>query len=445
MDPSLLALAALIIGLAGGFAGGWLIANRPVAEWRQRYDARDGEARDLEAKLLATATELGDARVELAKLRANADNFDKQLEQMRLAREELVAQFKATGGEVLSRAQDQFLAAAAERFGHAEKANEARIKALLEPVGAKLTSYEEQVRQLEAQRVDAFGNLTGLIQAMREGQDAVRAEAARLGNSLKAAPKASGRWGELHVKNVLDKCGLSERYDYVAEHSVSSDDGRLRPDFIVDVPGNKKIVIDSKNIWKDYDHALSADTDAEKEKALSAHVVAIKNHIRLLSAKSYHAHVDGASDYVVLFIPGEHLLYAALERDNELWNFSFSHNVLLATPTNLVAICKTVATVWQQEGLTQEAREIGRIGANLYDSLAKTQHDIVRMGSALEDAVNRYNDFTTTYDGNVLSRARMLREKHISIGKRTVSDDTKHLDALPKPPQKAGQLPDPNS
>jgi DNA recombination protein RmuC len=369
----------------------------------------------------------------LAALREKTANFEEQKRLLHESREALLKEFQNAGAKVLGEAQKSFLERAGERFDHAEKANEARIKALLEPVGSKLTSYEEQVRQLEAQRVDAFGNLTGLMQAMREGQDAVRAEAARLGNSLKAAPKASGRWGELHVKNVLDKCGLAERYDYVAEQSVSSQDGRLRPDFVVDVPGNKKIIIDAKNIWKDYDRAVSSDVSSEKDKALVDHVNAIKSHIKLLSAKGYYGHIEGAADYVVLFIPGEHLLYAALEKDDGLWNFSFSHNVLLATPTNLVAICKTVATVWQQEGLTRDAQEIGRLGAGLYDSLAKTQEDIAKMGTALEAAVSRYNDFTTTYDSSVLSRARMLKDKHIAIKKRVISDDTKFVEKLPKP------------
>src|SRR3546814_8463798 len=143
---------------------------------------------------------------------------------MREAREEMLAQFKAVGGEVLSRSQDEFLKRAEERFKQSEEAGEQKIKALLNPVGERLKKYEEQVETLEKQRVDAFGQLTGLIQSMREGQEQVRREAQRLGNSLTNAPKARGRWGERALQNVLEQCGLSEHTDFHLEQSMETED-----------------------------------------------------------------------------------------------------------------------------------------------------------------------------------------------------------------------------
>jgi hypothetical protein len=255
---------------------------------------------------------------------------------------------------------------------------------LLAPVDQRLKSYEEQVGKLERERVDAFGQLNGMIQAVREGQEQVRAEAARLGNSLRNAPKARGRWGEQQLRNVLEQCGLSEHTDFVTEHSIETEEGRLRPDAIVRIPGNKLLVIDAKVSLNAYQDAFEAADDTARGVALAAHVQSMRNHIQTLGAKSYQSQFEEAPDYVLMFVPGEHFIAAALERDPQLWDFAFDRRVLLASPTNLVAICRTVAQVWRQDGLAREAREIGRMGGELYDRLAVAAEHLKRVGSGLE-------------------------------------------------------------
>ena len=429
MDP--LAVALVIVALLAGLAAGWVLGGRPVAEWKARHAERDGEAKQHEASFRDAIADLGRAQVELATLKANAENFDKQLEAMREAREELVAQFKATGGEVLGKAQEQFLAAAAERFGHAEQANKKAIEAVLAPVGARLKSYEEQVDKLEKQRVDAFGQLAGVIEGLRKGQDEVRREAQRLGNSLTNAPKARGRWGERALQNVLEQCGLSEHTDFVTEQSVDTADGRLRPDAIVRIPGNKQLVIDAKVSLNAYQAAFEANDDGERGRHLDLHAKSMRGHVQTLGAKSYQSQFEDAPDYVVMFVPGEHFVAAALEHDPELWDFAFRNKVLLATPTNLVAICRTVAQVWRQDGLAKEAREIGRMGAELYDRLAVSAEHLKRVGSGLESAVGNYNKFVGSFERNVLSSARRLKDKHIEIGKREV-DEVPLVESAPR-------------
>ena len=426
-----LAVVLVIVALLAGLAAGWFLGGRPGAEWKARHAQRDGEAREHEAGFKAAIADLGRAQIELATLKANAENFDKQLDAMRQAREELVAQFKATGGEVLSKAQEQFLAAAAERFGHAEQANKKAIEAVLAPVGARLKSYEEQVDKLEKQRVDAFGQLSGMIEAMRAGQEEVRREAARLGNSLTNAPKARGRWGERALQNVLEQCGLSEHTDFVTEHSIDTDEGRLRPDAIVRIPGNKQLVIDAKVSLNAYQAAFEANDDAERARHLDLHAKSMRGHVQTLGAKSYQSQFEDAPDYVVMFVPGEHFVAAALEHDPELWDFAFRNKVLLATPTNLVAICRTVAQVWRQDGLASEAREIGRMGAELYDRLAVSAEHLKRVGSGLESAVGNYNKFVGSFERNVLSAGRRLRDKHIEIGKREL-DEVPLVESAPR-------------
>ena len=425
------ALILVAVAVLAGIGAGWFLGSRPVADWKARHDERDEAAKAHEAQFREAIAELGQARIEVATLTANAENFDKQIAQLNAAREELLTQFKAAGGEVLSKAQEQFLKAAAERFGHAEQANKEAVKSLLDPVHQRLKSYEEQVAALEAKRVDSFGQLTGLIETMRLGQEEVRREAQRLGNSLTNAPKARGRWGERALQNVLEQCGLSEHTDFITEHSIETDEGRLRPDAIVRIPGNKQLVIDAKVSLNAYQAAFEANDDAERTRHLDLHARSMRGHVQTLGTKSYQSQFEEAPDYVVMFVPGEHFVAAALEHDPELWDFAFRNKVLLATPTNLVAICRTVAQVWRQDGLATEAREIGRMGAELYDRLAVSAEHLKRVGSGLETAVGNSTKFVGSFERNVLSAGRRLRDKHIEIGKREL-DEVPQVESAPR-------------
>jgi DNA recombination protein RmuC len=416
------AVILVLVALAAGAALGWFFGSRPAADWKARHAERDGAAREHEEKLRRAVAELGDARIELATLKANAENFDKQLQQMKEAREDLLAQFKVAGGEVLGKAQEEFLKRAEEKFGLAEDANKKAVQALLQPVHERLKTYEEHVTSLEQKRVSAFGELTGLITSMREGQEQVRREAQRLGNSLTNAPKARGRWGERALQNLLEQCGLAEHTDFHLEHSVETEDGRLRPDAIVNVPGQKKLVIDSKVSLNAYQAAFEADDEAERRRQLDLHAKSMRGHVQTLGAKSYQSQFEEAPDYVVMFVPGEHFVAAALEADPTLWDFAFEKRVLLATPTNLVAICRTVAQVWRQDSLAREAQEIGRMGAELYERLAVAAEHLKRVGGGLESAVNNYNKFVGSFERNVLSSGKRLAEKGIEIGKREIED-----------------------
>ncbi|MCK9543503.1 MAG: DNA recombination protein RmuC, partial [Novosphingobium sp.] len=332
MDATSLSLLALVIGLAVGIGLGWFLGARPVADWKQRFLVRDGEARELDERFKAAIRDLatasaraeqadgltraldkvrGDhagALAELAALREKAANFDEQKRLLLEAQEALRKEFENAGAKVLQGAQDAFLSRANARFEESEKASAERLRTLLAPVDERLKSYEQQVSVLEKQRVDAFGQLHGVIREMREGQERVRAEAMRLGNSLRNAPKARGRWGEQQLKNVLEQCGLAEHTDFVTEHSVNTDDGRLRPDAIVFIPGRKQLVIDAKVSLNAYQDAFEAQEEAAREQALALHAASMRNHVQQLGAKSYHSQFENAPDYVVMFVPGEHFI-----------------------------------------------------------------------------------------------------------------------------------------
>lgn len=439
MDSTVLTIIILLIGLALGGGAGWYFGSRPVADWKLRFAERDAaakEASDTVARMapeLATmsdraaraddlAAKLDAARDENAAFKAERAGFAEQKKLLEESREKLLKEFENTGAQVLGKAQEAFLRRADERFKQSEETGEQKIKALLEPVGQRLKNYEEQVATLEAKRVDAFGQLTGLIDNMQKGQEEVRREAQRLGNSLTNAPKARGRWGERALQNVLEQCGLSQHTDFNLEHSIDTSEGRLRPDAIVNVPGQKKLIIDAKVSLNAYQEAFEADDDDVRKVSLSAHAKSMRNHVQQLGAKSYQSQFDEAPDYVVMFVPGEHFIAAALEADPDLWDFAFQNGVLLASPTNLVAIARTIAQVWRQDQLADEAREIGKAGAELYERLAVASQHLKRMGSGLETAVGNYNKFVGSFERNVLSSGKRLAEKGIEIGKREIEE-----------------------
>ena len=450
-------VSLLFLGLVAGTAAGWFFASRPLVDLRTRLSESERAAAEREGEFKRAIAELGQARVEVASLKERAGQVDgllvrldaalagraqlaeklaalesaseerekafaEQRAGLLSAQESLKKEFENAGNRVLEQAQKAFLDRAEARFRQSEETGEAKIKALLSPVGEKLASYERQVAELEAKRTDAFGQLAGLIQSMKEGQEQVRREAQRLGNSLTNAPKARGRWGERALQNLLEQCGLAQHTDFIMEHSVSTEDGRLRPDAIVRIPGGKVLVIDSKVSLNAYQQAFEAVDDDARARALADHVRSMRNHVQTLGAKSYQSQFEDAPDYVVMFVPGEHFVAAALEADPDLWNFAFDKRVLLATPTNLVAIARTVAQVWRQDGLAKEAQEIGRMGAELYDRLAMAADHLKRVGGGLESAVNNYNKFVGSFERNVLSSGRRLAEKGIEIGKREIEE-----------------------
>lgn len=448
MEPFVAAL--FVVGaLVAGLALGWFVWARQAERLRADHQSllgrcgeaerahaaaqeRAGHAEQLRAMLNEVTRERDEAKQGLAALRASAEGFEEQKRLLLDAQEALRKEFENAGNLVLQKAQETFLNRAQERFTQSEEKNAERIRTLLAPVGERLKSYEDQVNALEAKRVDAFGQLQGQIEAMRAGQEEVKREAARLGNSLRNAPKARGRWGEQQLRNVLERCGLTEHTDFETEQSVNTEDGRLRPDAIVRIPGNKVLVIDAKVSLNAYQDAFDAEEDQARAAYLDQHAASMRNHIQTLGDKSYQSQFEEAPDYVLMFVPGEHFIAAALEHDSSLWDHAFERKVLLASPTNLVAIARTIAQVWRQDGLAKEAREIGKLAGDLYDSLAKTQEDLMKTGVHLGRAVNSFNDFARTYDGNVMSRARRLTEKHIKIGKREVTDEVPFIDAAPR-------------
>ncbi len=399
---------------------GWLLGGRKAAGAVAERDLHLSQFKKAIVDLESAVRERDEARISFAALEAESDArasaFEAQLAQLKDAKEALAAQFSDVGGRLLGEAQRQFLERAEERFRQSEESAGQGLKALLAPVNERLARYEEAVKLVENERRDAFGELKGLMDSMRIGQEAVKTEAARLGNSLRNAPKARGRWGEQQLRNVLETCGLSEHADFQTEVSVEGADGRVRPDVIIRVPGGRSLVVDAKVSLNAYQDAFEALDEGVKAQALGAHAAAMKAHVNTLGNKAYWNQFEDAPDYVIMFVPGEHFLSAALENDPELWDFAFAKQVLLATPTNLIAIARTVSAVWQQEKLAAQSKEIAALGKELYARLATMGGHVTRLGKNLETAVGAYNSFVGSLDSQVLTQAKRFEELSVDTG-----------------------------
>lgn len=430
MNATIIIVGLLALGL--GALIGWLLAGREAAGAKQTVQSLRLQLDELIKERDANR----DAAIRLAALEASQAERDKgfeaRIQELVEAKEALSAQFAEISNKLLAEAQETFLKRADQRFRQSEENAGQNLKALLQPVHERLERYETTVQKVEAERRDAFGLLSGQIEAMRTGTERVSAEAAKLVNALRNAPKARGRWGEQQLRNVLETCGLSEHCDFATEVSVpDGEGGRLRPDVVVRVPGGQSLVIDAKVSLNEYQDAFGAIDDADRETHLTAHALAIRTHVNALGAKAYWSQFEDAPDYVVMFIPGEHFLTAALEHDPSLWDYAFDKKVLLATPTNLIAIARTVAAVWRQERLAKEARQIGELGKELYERLAKAADDLRKVGSGLATAVNNYNSFVSSFETRSLVTARKFRELNIEPGRRDIEVLTP-VEALPR-------------
>lgn len=436
MEP--VAVLFIFVALVLGLAAGWWFASRTAATLRAERDARAAEfkkaivdlagaeeraraADALRQELAAIRDDRDAARAHIARLEAEARGFDARLTELREAKDALAAQFGQVGQKLLAEAQDRFLQRANERFRESEETAGQNLKAMLQPVSDRLQRYEEGVAKVEAERRDAFGELRGQIEQMRLGQETVRSEAARLVNALRNAPKARGRWGEQQLRNVLESCGLSEHADFQTEVSVTDAEGaRFRPDVIVRIPGGKSLVIDAKVSLNAYQDAFGAVDEAERTAGLTAHAAAMRAHVNSLGAKAYWNQFEDAPDYVVMFVPGEHFLSAALEHDPSLWDYAFDRKVLLATPTNLIAISRTVAAVWRQEMLAKEAREIAQLGKDLYARLSVMGGHVAKLGKNLDTAMTAYNQFVGSLESQVLTQARRFEALKIDTAGKAI-------------------------
>ena len=441
----LLIVAALLLGAGLGY----LFGGRPVAEWRERHGERDREARDLEGKFLKTFAELEAARerarhgeeldqrlrasdasrreadLALATLRSEAAEREKAFEQRYLEREghferelqrlvesedKLQAKFNEIGEKLLSGASAKFLDGAHLKLEMLNKESLVELEKKVGPVNETLERYRKRVEELEKSRISDFQQLHGVISEVRAGQERVMEGANRITTTLRGATKARGDWGELQLANLLESCGLYEKADFNFQVSVAGESGLLRPDAVINIPGNKCLVVDVKNVFNTYARANEAESEEERGELLRAHARELRSHIDELSAKRYQDHVEGSADFVVMFVPGEHVLYAALTQDHGLLDYALRKSIVLSSPLNFMSIALTVSTVWRQAGMQVDAAEIAALGKELYDRLAVVAGHIAMVGKGLASANTHFDKLVGSFDTHLRRTGERFEE-----------------------------------
>ena len=418
-------LGFLLVALIVGAALGWLLGSRASAGAKQTVDS-------LRLQLDSVVKERDsnrDAASELFALRAaqseREKSFEQQLAALKDAKDSLSAQFQEIAGKLLGDARKSFLEQAGERFTQT-----------VTPVEALLKSYQEKLQTIEKERVDHYAGLREAVELVRTGQGQVRDETRNLVNALRSAPKTRGRWGEQSLRNVLVQSGLVEGIDFNMEVSVTTDDGRLRPDAIVNLPSDRKLIIDAKCSLNAFLEACEEVDEVKRAACFKAHVGSMTRHAQQLGSKAYWSQFGDAADYVIMYIPGEHFLTAALEQDPELWEKAFKDRVLLATPTNLVAIARTVASVWRQEKLAEAASEIASLGKELHSRLATMNEHMTRVGKNLATANSAYNQMVGSFESQVLTQAK--RFETLGAGSNKNLDTPPMVEVAPRPLTKLG-------
>ncbi|MDD5772047.1 MAG: DNA recombination protein RmuC [bacterium] len=417
-----------------GIIAGWFLASSKhkkdetlLNELKSQIAVFENSANELQKQIGQKENLIGDLRSSLEssqKAKTTAEtrleeankNIEEQKKLLEQAQEKLTTAFQALSGEALKSNNKAFLELARENLTVIlSKAKgdfdtkETAIKNLVQPLADSLQKYEKQINELEKNRASDYANLDSQIKSLISSEQQLQKETGNLVSALRR-PEVRGRWGEITLKRVVELAGMSEHCDYSEQVSVNTEEGRSRPDMIIHLPNDREIVVDSKVPLDSYLDAIAQDTEEKKKLFLLKHTQQVRKHIKSLSEKNYWNQFPKAPEFVVMFMPAESFLSAALENDPAIIEDGIASKVIIATPTTLVALLRAVAYGWRQEQITENAQKIADLGKELYKRFEPFIEHINKTGTNLKQAVTSFNNMVNSLETRVLVSVRKFKE-----------------------------------
>ncbi len=443
---------------AAGFGVAWAWANSTGGAARLELEKRaaglDSTAALLKKQNEALQQDLRASQKRIEdeqRLRATAEKDAESqranlAEQRRLlddAQVKLREAFQSLAGEVLKSSNNQFMELAKSKFDSLQKEavgdleqRKMAIQSMVDPLQTALKDLRSEVSRVESARQEAYGSLRSEVQLLAITSKELREETGGLVSSLKQ-PQVKGKWGELTLRRAVELAGMSPHCDFDEQQSVDTEEGRLRPDLIVHLPGGTQIVVDAKVPLHAALKVVSARSDVEYREALIQHAALIRNHINGLSSKEYWKQFEPTPEFVVLFVPGESFFSAALEQDRTLIEDAIEKRVVLASPTTLIALLRAIAYGWKQQLVAENAERIKDLGKELYDRVVKFAEHLSDIAKGLERASKAYNNAVASFDSRLIPSARKFRE--MGVG----SEDVPQIEPIETFPRPLLSTPDP--
>jgi DNA recombination protein RmuC len=423
-------IIAVAVALLLGALLGWLYESSRASHLRS-------ESAGLSAQLLETRSQVQTARAETERLRKDLSseqtlrtraeterqseraNLGEQKRILNEAEAKLREAFQSLAATALQQSNEQFLRLAEERLDNLQQQaagdlaqRQESIKGLVDPLQQRLTDLQNHLGRLESSRESAYGELRNQVQSLAQTNRELQKETGSLVSTLRQ-PQVKGRWGELTLRRAVELAGMSIHCDFEEQVSVDTPEGRFRPDLIVHLPGNARVVVDAKVPLHGFLKVAEAQNDAERDAGLADHARLVRAHVNQLSSREYWKQFEPSPDFVVLFVPGESFFSAALEKDPNLLEDAISAHVVLASPANLIAILRAVSYGWKQEQVAESAQEISALGRDLFERLVNFVEHVQDIRGGLERANNSFNKAVGSLETRLLPAARKLKEKGI--------------------------------